>query len=187
MEQLRDGTGKGYLAGVTKDNRLRVFAAIEPIMHVLAEDGRAWTLPFKQTAANDSNDNIVFHFKNTSDTSFDIHKIQVSSASAGLWTIETGRAYSSGGAEITLRQLNSGSSKTQDISSNFGTALVLTGTASDVIYSMSSANDPKDILADTEALQLEAGDTFAIKFKADTGNQDMAVTVYLHGQEPWEE
>ena len=156
-------------------------------MHVLAEEGRAWTLPFTQTAANDTNDNVVFHFKNTSDSSFDIHKIQVSCASKGLWTVETGREYSSGGGEIIVRQLNSGSSKTQDLNVNFGTALLLTNTASDIIYSRVNSDDPKDILADTEALQLESGDTFAIKFKADTAAQVMAVTVYIHGQEPWEE
>lgn len=177
----------GRIADVTKDHRLRVFSASENLMHAMGEEGKAWTLPFTQTGAANTTDNVVFHFKNDADDPFDIHKIVVSSAEAGLWTVEYGRTYSSAGTTITLRQLNVLSGKTQDMTTFYGTAIVLAGTATDLIYTRVMADSPVDLLSDTASLQIEPSGTFAVKFKADAGNNVMGVSIMTHGVEPWEE
>jgi len=176
----------GIAAEVTADHRLKTLSAIEPFMHAMSEIGRAWTVPFTQTGAANTTDNAVFHFENTSDGSFDIHKVVVSSAEAGRWSVYTGRTYSSGGTAVSLAQLNTGSGKTQDMTSYYGTGLTLAGTATLLMTCRLGANNPHDMLNGTEAFQVEPGGVFEVRFKADTGNTVMAVNIITHGVEPWE-
>jgi len=172
---------------ITVDNRAKVLATTESMMHLLSEEGRAWTLPFTQTGAANTTDNAVFHFKNTADKSFDIHRVVVSSAEAGLWSIYSGRTYSSGGTTIALRQMNVLSGKTQSMTAYYGTGITLAGTATGIVYMRVAANVPTDLLANTTALQIEPSGTFEIRFQADAGSNVMGVNVYTHGLEPWEE
>jgi len=176
----------GRTVDVTSDNRIVTLSASEPFMHVLAEIGKAWTLPFTQTGAANTTDNAVFHMKNDSDDTLDLHFISASSAEAGLWSIYYGREYSSGGTAVTLKQLNTLSGKTQELTANYGTALTLTGTATQLMFVRVKADTPVDLLQHSQALQLEPSGTVEIRFQADAGNNVMAVNVLLHGEEPWE-
>jgi len=176
---------KGIPAKITNDNRLSVVAVTQTDLNALAGEGSAWTLPFVQNAAANTTDNVVFHFKNTSGDAFDFMRLLVSSKDPGRWTIETGRTYSAGGTAITLRQLNSASGKTQDMTAYYGTGITLAGTASDIMYVRTAADETIDLL-DYGPIVVEQSDTLAIKFKADTGSLEMAVTPIIHGSNPWE-
>jgi len=175
----------GKSVEVTPDARVKTLAAVEPFMHVMSEIGQAWTLPFKVTAA-DTTDNVVFHLKNTSDETLDIHYLKMSSTIGGLWTVEYGKTYSSGGTAILIRQLNTLSGKTQDLTAYYGADMTLAGTGTDLIYMKSPANTPIDLLADSQSLQVEPSAVIAIRFQADSGTPVIAGTVFLHGEEPWE-
>jgi len=177
----------GTAGKITPDGRIYTLSAVEPFMHAMAEIGRAWTLPFTQTSAANSTDNAVFHFENTSDSAFDIHRVEVSAANEGLWSLYTGRTYSSGGTAVTLRQLNTASGSSQDMTANYGTALTLAGTATLVSVCRFAADDPRDLMANQQALQIGPGDTFEVRYDSDgTAGYAMSVVIYTHGEEPWE-
>jgi len=176
----------GEVVQVTQDNRLKGLTVAESVMCGMAKVEGGWTLPFTQTGAANTTDNVVFHFENTSDKAFDFHFITVASAEAGLWTLESGRARSSGGTTMALAPLNVLSGKTQDMTAFFGTAIVVAGTAIDISYTRVAADTPIDILDNSKALIIPASGTLAIKFKADAGNNVMAVTSRIHGKPPWE-
>jgi len=176
----------GTPADVTPDNRVRTLAASEPFLHVMAEIGAAWTLPFTQTGAANTTDNAVFHFENTSDDTFDVHKIIVSSAEAGRWSIHYGRTYSSGGTSVSLAQLNTLSGKSQNMTAYYGTGLTLSGTATLLMTCRLGADTPHDMLNGTEALQIDPSGVFEIRFQADAGNNVMTANIITHGVEPWE-
>jgi len=176
----------GKAVNVTADGRVMTLSANEAFMHAMCEIGKAWSLPFTQTGAANTTDNAVFHFKNTADKTFDVHKIMVSSAEAGLWSLYTGRTYSSGGTTLNLAQLNTGSGQTQSMTAYYGTGITLAGTATLVSVVRLAANTPFDILHNSEAFQVSPSGTYELRFKADTGNTVMGVTHLLHGEEPWE-
>lgn len=176
----------GKALEISKDGRARVHSINEPMMHAMAEEGQAWTLPFIQTGAANTTDNAVFHFKNTSDSGFDVHTVVVSSAEAGLWSIYYGRAYSAGGTALSLAQLSVSSGKTQAMTAYYGTGLTLTGTAVLLTAKRGLANTPQDLLSNSESLQIEPGATFEVRFQAAAGSNQMAVTIFTHGVEPWE-
>jgi len=156
------------------------------MLHAMSEIGEAWTLPFRQTGANNTTDNPVFHFKNTSDKPFDVHAVICSSAEAGTWSVYYGRTYTSGGSALTLAQLNTLSGKTQDMNAYYGTALTLAGTAVLAASTRAAANTPVDVFQKQQAFQVEPSGTFEIRFEADAGNNKMEVIVFTHGEEPWE-
>jgi len=176
----------GKAVNVTADGRVMALSANEAFMHAMSEIGKAWTLPFTQTGAANTTDNAVFHFENTSDDAFDIHKIMVSSEEPGLWSLYTGRTYSSGGTPLTLAQLNTGSGQTQSMTAYYGTGLTLAGTATLLSIVRLAADTPFDILHGSEAFQIAPSGVYELRFKADTGNTVMAITHVLHGEEPWE-
>lgn len=176
----------GTAAEVTPDGRVRTLAGNESFMHIMAEIGRAWTIPFIQTGAANTTDNVVFHFDNTSAEGFDVHKLVVSSAEAGLWSIYYGRTYASGGTTAPLSQMNVTSGRTQNMAAFYGTALTLDGTANLLVASRCAAGIPFDLLFNTEALQVEPSGTFEIRFQADAGGNVMTGTTFIHGTEPWE-
>ena len=180
---LNDPNGESL--EVLPDRSLRGTVVIQTDMNAIAGFGRGWTLPFTQTGAANTTDNIVFSLENTSDKNMEVMLCRVSSAEAGLWTLEQGRTYNSGGAAVVLRQLNVLSGATQDISCFFGTALVLAGTAIDLQYERIAADEPTELL-DWAPIVLPPSGSMALKFKGDAGSAVMGVTVKIHGANPWE-
>lgn len=175
----------GTVAEVNPDHSFRTTAVIQTDMNAITSFGRGWTLPFTQTGAANTTDNVVFFLKNTSDKNMEIMLLRVSSAEPGLWTIEQGRSYTSGGAAIELRQLNVLSGATQDISCFFGTALTLGGTASVLQPERVGADDSRELL-DWSPIILPPSGAMALRFQADTGSNVMGVTLKIHGANPWE-
>jgi len=168
---------------VTPDKRLKTVSVTQTDMNAMARQGLAWTLPFTQSSA-DITDNVVFHIENTGSDPLDVMRLLLSTGGAGLWTIEHGRAYSSGGAAVTLAQLNAKSGKTQDVAAYYGQDITLTGTAVDVAYLRVGADSPFDILNEAPVV-LPASGTMALRFAADASVTVMAVTPILHGKVPW--
>jgi hypothetical protein len=175
----------GEAAEILPDRSLRSTTVIQTDMNAITGFGRGWTLPFTQTGAANTTDNIVFFLSNASDKKMEVMLTRVSSAEAGLWTLEQGRTYTSGGAAISLRQLNVLSGATQDISCFFGTALVLGGTAVDLQYERVAADESRELL-DWAPVVLPPSGSMALKFKGDAGGAVMGVTVKIHGANPWE-
>jgi len=179
---INDSNGKPMK--VTDDGRGQVVAVMQTDINALATIGKAWTLPFTQAAA-DATDNVVWHFKNTSDSDFEIMRLICSAAIKGTWTIESGRVYSSGGTAQTLQQLKIGGGITQDMTAYYGADIQVTGTAKDIYYFRTEADSPVDILQ-YGPIVIQPSQTVAIKFNADSGTPTMAVTPILHGANPWE-
>jgi hypothetical protein len=173
----------GKVADITPDFRLRTLSLIEPLMHGMAEAGKAWTVPI--TAAASITDTPFFFFNNLWDVPLDFHALLISSSSSGLATVEYGRTYTSGGtSRTTVAQLNTLSANTPTFQAYYGT-LVLAGTNTDVVYARVPVDTPIDLLAGLQAFQVFAGGIFAVRFKADAGTPTVALTSYLHGPEPW--
>jgi len=179
---INDGTS-GKSATVTNDGSLRTISIVQTDINALAALGTAWTLPFTVTAA-DTTDNVVFHVNNTASLDLEFMRIIVSSAIGGLWTIESGRTYSSGGTAVSLRQLKIASGKTQDMTAYYGADITLAGTASDIFYVKTAANEPFDLL-NYGPVVVTPSSKMAIKFKADSGTPVIAVTSIVHGENPW--
>ena len=175
----------GETAEILPDRSLRGTTTIQTDMNSITTLGRGWTLPFTQTGAANTTDNVVFFLKNASDKDMEVMLLRVSSAEPGLWTIEQGRTYTSGGTTIALRQLNVLSGATQDVESYYGTAIVLGGTATDLQYERVAADESRELL-DWSPVVLPPSGTIAVKFQADTGNNVMGVTAKIHGANPWE-
>ncbi len=172
---------------VTKDHRMHVIAATEGFLHAMAEVGEAWTINGQITAA-DTTDNVIMHFKNTSDKTFDCHGIILSSSGAGLYTLEYGRTFVSGGGTAReLAQFNTLSGKAQDQVSYIANDITLAGTGTDLFCGRLAADTQVDIISGTEALQLEPSATIAVRFQADAGTPVVCVNYICHGLEPWEE
>jgi len=174
----------GIPVKVTSDQRLQAVSVVQTDINALGTLGKAWTLPFTVAAA-DTTDNVVFHFKNTSDDEMEFMRFWVSASGAGLWTMEYDRLYSSGGTTIALRQLNVSSGKTQSMTAYYGADITLTGTAVDLGYLRVAADTPTEIL-DYGPIIIPPSAMFALKFKADAGTPTIACMPILHGSNPWE-
>jgi hypothetical protein len=182
MPTVNDANGQP--ANITDDGQLRTISVVQTDLNYIGTLGRAWTLPFTQTGAANTTDNTVFNLKNTSDDEIEIMRLVLSSAEAGLWSLEYGRERTSGGTAVLLRQMNTLSGKTQSVSAFFGTALTMTGSATDNAYVRVGADAPFDILNYGPVI-LEPSATMSIRFQADTGSNVMAVTPFMHGSNPF--
>jgi len=180
---INDGNS-GVAAKITSDGNLRTLSIVQTDVNALAGAGLAWTIPFTVTAA-DTTDNVVFHIKNTSSSNLEFMRLMLSSTIGGLWTVESGRTYSANGTAVTLKQLKINSGKTQDMTAYYGADITLAGTASDMFYIKTAANQPYGLL-DYGPIIVAPSATMAIKFKADSGTPVIAVTGVVHGANPWD-
>lgn len=90
-EIIKDGTGKGYLAEVDSNNRLRGFVISRcdctDISSRTAESYEFATGSFI-TLANDTNEHAIFYIKNTSSTMhMHIHEIRTCGTAIAKWTM----------------------------------------------------------------------------------------------------
>ena len=112
-EFIRDGKGRGYLVGVSSDNRALVKAVTETVERYENEEGRAYHLLFNQTptAANDC----FCYFKNDSSNDIILEGIWFRVASAEQVQIKIGDVgVPVGGVDITPVNCNAGSGSTAD-------------------------------------------------------------------------
>ena len=138
--KIDDGTGSGYQAKVSQQNRLSVNAVnVEEITHISSIDGSSYSIHIERTlvAANTLED--LCHFTYTGDNKLQIDSIilsreDVALASSGQAVVEvlTGVTYTSGGDAVIPTNLNIGSSKFLSSDVYSGTTTIVSDKASEV-------------------------------------------------------
>ena len=162
-----------------------VVAINEPLFHACVKGGIGWSLGGVITAA-DAADHVIFYLENTSDVDLEIHGIFLSSAIAGLMVIETGRIYASGGVAKSINQFRTDSGKIQSVLAYMSNGITLTGTATEVIWKRVPADNLLDMMGEEGVMILAPQTKMAIRFDADSGTPQIALTMMIHGEEPWE-
>lgn len=110
---IKDGKGRGYLAGVNKENKLEVYATIESAAAYAAQNGDYFLI---SNAGNHvGGDGYVLHLINDSTTRrMHIEKIQISAVAQGFWHIGHSGVYGSNGTLVDAVNLYISSNKTAD-------------------------------------------------------------------------
>jgi len=140
MEQIKDGTGKGYLARVDSDNRLRTYAKSASIQHVVSEhEEEAYQVIGIATLS--AGTVVALHIKNISSGNMVVTYLrhQVVGATGGTsfpntsnyFTIGLGRTYSSGGSLVTPVNVFGGSGNTAEVTA-YQADPTLAGTAQEI-------------------------------------------------------
>lgn len=125
--QIEDGTGKGYFAGINKDNLLRTFSLIEFPMEAFSHKGDAYIIPSDFISlTNIATYSGVLYFKETSVTDrTHVHAIRTSSSQPTLWKLlknPTAGTLITGGTDLVPNNMNFASGKTLSALSKVGTA-----------------------------------------------------------------
>ena len=140
MEQIKDGTGKGYLARVDSDNRLRTYAKSASIQHVVSEhEEEAYQVIGIATLS--AGTVVALHIKNISNTNMVVTYLrhQVVGATGGTsfpntsnyFTVGLTRTYSSGGSVVTPVNVFGGSGNQAEVTAYHGDP-TLAGTAQEI-------------------------------------------------------
>ena len=140
MEQIKDGTGSGYLARVDSDHRLRTYAKSASIQHVVSEhEEEAYQVIGIATLS--AGTVVALHIKNISSGNMVVTYLrhQVVGATGGTsfpntsnyFTIGLGRTYSSGGSLVTPVNVFGGSGNTAEVTAYHGDP-TLAGTALEI-------------------------------------------------------
>lgn len=77
MNQIEDGTGKGYRVRVDQDNRIRARAVSITEQADHANEGKAYNFNTGELTLTSANESAVMYIKNTGDTSFIITRLIV--------------------------------------------------------------------------------------------------------------
>ena len=136
-DTIRDGKGRGYVAGVNDDNELLTSAKTKNVLAVVsARTGKAFTVYGKRNfLAADTNENI-FYMKYTGTGQLHIQSITFSSnSSSAKIEVYVDPTSVSGGASITPLTMNRGSGETSETTClTGGSDLTMTTTAANEIF-----------------------------------------------------
>ena len=125
-QQILDGTGKGFLAKVTGDNRLQVYSKSASVQHIVSEeDENAYQIISVSEIMN--GDNVLLHVTNNDSAknmviSYIRHQVVESSGGtefpnrSNYFKVLLGRKYVSGGTIKTAANVYSGSGNVAKIS-----------------------------------------------------------------------
>jgi len=139
--KIEGGTGNGYSAGVTSDNKLNVEAVSASVKHhVNHVHGKSFNMLFSATPTN--GDNPFLYIKNTSDDDMCIEGFTLHLVASEYIDVKLGDSgTATGGSTVTPANLNSSSGLTA--TGTFETGVAITalsgGTTVDRIYHESSA------------------------------------------------
>lgn len=114
MPSIEDGTGTGKRAKVDEENRLRVEAVSERLIHHINHDeGAAYSMVFDQAAANGAADELLLYIKNTDDEDMIIDEINITISAANIVYCKLGDSGTVGGTPTAIvpANLNAGSGK----------------------------------------------------------------------------
>lgn len=110
MVMINNGRGNGgYSAEVNSKSQLLTSAVTQPHDRVLANEGKAWSLPF--TATPTATDDYIFYLKNDGVTEIHITDIRIQCAAADTFYYEEVTGTAAGGTDIVPENRNLGSSK----------------------------------------------------------------------------
>ncbi len=173
---VKDGTGKGYLAKVSKDNHLQVESVAETIQHHISkEEQQAYQLIGTANLAAAAV--VCLHIKNTSSTRILVgtyirHQIIDQSGGTALpnvsnyFKISFDRIYSSGGSSITPVNMYAGSGKAAEVTA-FGSAPTLTGTANEFDRWYTKQEADMNVFIKEGSIILPPGQTMELAYVGD--------------------
>ena len=176
--KLEDGTGKGHKAAVDHENRLKVFAVVEPEdKHVNRIHGTQWSLPFKVTPAGANS--YFFYLRNDSENLMSISDIRIKGAQVEDITYEWVKgtpSYTSGTA-ITAVTRNAGSFKTPNVTCYKDTST--TGITADGEIFFESIDTPNKRYKLSTSSNIIIPQGKAIAFRAGVGGAEIRAIVSL--------
>jgi hypothetical protein len=84
-EQIKDGTGRGFLAKVTRDNELLIHGSTETHLSEAVGNGRAWNLGTGYLTLTSANASDILYLKNTGieDLSIDLYVVLTKASTGG--------------------------------------------------------------------------------------------------------
>jgi len=123
-EQIKDGQGRGFLAGVTSENRLKISGVAQAQgYYANAENTEAYHLVFSQTPTDAAD--CFLYMKNSSDTDIVVEGIWFRVASAEAVSVKLGDTGTASGTTATPVNCNAGSAN--EASGTFKTGNDITG------------------------------------------------------------
>lgn len=177
--EISDGKGKGNSAEVDSTNRLRVRSISEDILQAASEVGDAYFFGTPLITLTTAGESAIFYLKNEEDfplvlANFFLVAESTTGGSPDMFRVnwyKNSTGISGGTANPPLNQ-NFGSSKTLNVSTEFGAdGSTITGGALAATLSF-----PIGVFNNFEAnLVLEKGSSFVISITPPTGNTSMAV------------
>ena len=182
VDMIKDGKGKGYMAGVTESNRLEVSARQnERIYYASRDENGAYTVQLHVTMATGGTAEGIGYITNTGSDNINIKEILLSTEEAttkltkfGIWRKPT----VSGGTTRAPVNLNFGSNNTPDATikeaTNAGTVTVTSGTS---LYTIRMEGQGSHLVDLHDAVILGTNDTLGIIANAATTGTKCIVNV----------
>lgn len=188
MEQITDGTGKGYLAKVDENNRLSTFSVSETVTELAARSGNSYNVNTGTITLTSASESGLLYLKNNGDNDLIIISIGylLGDSTGGSGDIQakvifnpTGGTVISGATDVDINiNKNAGSSKVLDVDAYKGEeGRTITG-GSDAYYSL-IAGDSRGYVISTGSLVFPKGSSLGIALTPQTGNTNMDLQVFL--------
>jgi len=187
MGTLKDGTGKGYLAKVGDNNKLRTYATTESEISYESEvNEQAYVLMAEATPGTTST-GVCSIVNDSTTTNLIIDKIILSTeentsvtamTNFGFWRNPT---TNSGGVAATPVNLNFSSNLTADctcLEDADGTTLTISG--GDSIKTIRMSNASTLTIDFNSSLILGKSNTFAVKCKTDNADKKVRAAIYFY-------
>jgi len=177
--QLEDGKGRGFIAGVSNNNRMLTLGVNETVFQYSAEEGDAYFIGTPLITATTANESAIFYIKNNEDDklifeNFFITAENTVSGSPNMFRVnwyKNPTSISSGTATQALNQ-NFGSSNTLDADIEYGVE-GSTVTGGSLVATLSlPIGQFNDVTAN---LVLGKGSSFVITVTPPAGNTNMPV------------
>lgn len=177
--QIESGTGTGYSAGVTHENRLLTDGISRPIASAVSEDGDAYTITVEDTAPASAE--YTLWIQNDSEDHFAIDYIATSNVGAdAIWKLHQVTGTGATAPTITPVNVNLSSGKVASLTVLGGAGGVSGLTISKTITEWFGGAAYSRIRLEFEGgLILGTHNAIAIEFDAGTGSK-VAITVWGH-------
>lgn len=175
-DMIRDGQGKGFLAGVDGDNRLRVSAKTESLQHLISQEkNESYQCIGTATLANDTV--VILHIKNISNNkemviTYIRHQIINPDGGTALpnvsnyYKIALRRTYVSGGIVATPVNVWAGSGNAADVTAYQG-GPILEGTAQEIDRQYTKESGDMNIFNKEGAVIIPPNETIELSYVSD--------------------
>jgi len=172
---IKDGTGSGYLAKVTTDNKLSVYSKSASLQHSVSEE-REQAYQVISTATLGAGETVVMHVTNQSSSNMVVTYLrhQLVGASGGTsfpnasnyFSVRLGRRYASGGSAVTPVNVFSGSGNTPNVDF-YGSGPTLSGTALEIDRWYTKSDGDMNTFNKEGALIIPQNQTMEIAYQGD--------------------
>ena len=178
--KIEGGTGNGYAAKVTSENRLTVEAVtLTAEAHTNQMEGEAYHALFSEKANNASS--LLFFTKNTSESDMVIEGLHVYSDAAGKLTIKLNDTGTPSGTTTVLpTNCNAGSGNVADILAYSGTSILGLSGGVEVLNLRTSAAGKTEYYNFEVDMIVPKNKTFSIYSGVSAITYEVAVVLYFH-------